>query len=259
MSVLISLSDITVGRDGNAVLRGASLQLAAGERLAIVGPNGAGKTTLLRAIVGLERADAGDIVLFGKSCRDERDFRLARPRIGFLFQDSEDQLFCPSVVEDVMFGPLNTGSSAAEARARAEEALAALGISALAERISHRLSGGEKRLVCLAGLLAMQPDVLLLDEPTNGVDADNGRRLRSALDRFSGAMILVSHDAGFVVEHAGRAMLLQHGRLEPAEIHAHPHVHTHAHVHAHDGARPGQHGHAPAHTHADEVEQEASD
>lgn len=231
MAALITLESLTVARDGVSVLAGVSLDLAAGERLAIVGANGAGKTTLLRAMVGLERASAGRVVLFGAEAREERDFRFARPRIGFLFQDSDDQLFCPTVLEDVAFGPLNTGLSETEAEAVAGETLKALGIGHLASRVTHRLSGGEKRLVCLAGLLAMRPEVLLLDEPTNGVDAANGARLRAALKAFTGAMVLVSHDDGFVAELASRAMLLEAGRLVEAEIHVHPHTHAHAHIH----------------------------
>jgi len=246
VSALIALTDIAVKRDGTPVLRGASLQLHAGERLAIVGPNGAGKTTLLRTIVGLERAESGEVNLFGSVCTEEKQFRTMRPRIGFLFQDSDDQLFSPSVLEDVSFGPLNTGCSENQAKARAEEALARLGIAHLTHRISHRLSGGEKRLVCLAGLLAMKPDVLLLDEPTNGVDAENGRLLRAALDSFEGAMVLVSHDSGFIAGLANRAMLLVDGRLEKAEIHSHPHMHAHAHVHPRGADHDENDAHAAA-------------
>ncbi|PZQ85628.1 MAG: cobalt ABC transporter ATP-binding protein [Ancylobacter novellus] len=237
MSALLALESVTVARDGAPVLNRVNLALGAGERLAIVGPNGAGKTTLLRTLVGLERAREGQVLLFGTACRNEAEFRAARPRIGFLFQDSDDQLFCPTVIEDVAFGPLNLGCTQAEAFRRAEEVLAALGIHALAPRISHRLSGGEKRLVCLAGLLAMKPDVLLLDEPTNGVDAENGRRLRAALRAFPGAMLLVSHDDGFIAELATRAMVIENGALLPAAIHTHPHSHSHSHPHIHAAAQ----------------------
>ena len=236
MSAPIALDGLSVARDGVAVLTEVSLALGAGERLAVVGANGAGKTTLLRAIVGLERAAAGRIALFGEVCAGERDFRRARPRIGFLFQDSDDQLFCPTVLEDVAFGPLNSGLADAEARAVAGETLERLGIGHLGGRVTHRLSGGEKRLVCLAGLLAMRPEVLLLDEPTNGVDAEGGARLRAALRDYTGAMVLVSHDDGFVAELATRALLLEGGRLVAAEIHVHPHLHSHAHIHPLGGA-----------------------
>lgn len=231
MSALLELRDVCVSRGGAGVLDEVSLTLGAGERLAIVGPNGVGKTTLLRTIVGLDRPDRGQVRLFGTECREERQFRLLRPRIGYLFQDSDDQLFCPSVIEDVSFGPLNTGCTQAEALERARTALDELGITHLADRFSHRLSGGEKRLVCLAGLLAMRPDVLMLDEPTNGVDAPNGQRLRAALRAFSGAMLLVSHDDAFVADLATRALVFSDRRLVPGEIHAHPHYHSHRHVH----------------------------
>jgi cobalt/nickel transport system ATP-binding protein len=235
MTKLIELSSLSVGRAGRPVLSNVSLELAAGERLALVGPNGAGKTTLLRTILGLEPSGGGSIRLFGEECRTEKQFARLRPRIGFLFQDSDDQLFCPTVIEDVAFGPLNLGHRPAAARAMAEAALASLGIADLAGRISHRLSGGEKRLVCLAGLLAMEPDMLMLDEPTNGVDAENGGRLREALRSFPGAMILVSHDAEFVADLATRAMIIRDGRLLPAEIHDHAHTHRHRHIHASRG------------------------
>jgi len=227
----VRLCGISVARDGKTVLAGLDLRLRAGERLAVVGANGAGKTTLLRTIVGLERPQVGEIALFGHACRKEADFRAQRPRLGFLFQDSDDQLFCPSVVEDVAFGPVNTGASEEAAKERAMETLQSLGIAHLAERFTHKLSGGEKRLVCLAGLLAMRPDVLLLDEPTNGVDMENGSRLRRALLDFEGGMILVSHDDRFLAEIATRAMVLSEGRLSEGEIHSHAHLHTHPHIH----------------------------
>ncbi len=132
----------------------------------------------------------------------------------------------------------DTGQPLGEHCVRADATLAELGIGHLAQRITHRLSGGEKRLVCLAGLLVMQPDLLLLDEPTNGVDTENGRRLRAALQAYPGAMLLVSHDAGFVAEFATRALAIEDGTLRPAEIHTHPHTHSHPHIHP----LPGEEG-----------------
>lgn len=228
---LLSLADITVERGGARVLSAVSLRLVPGDRLAIAGDNGAGKTTLLRAIIGFERVSGGTMHLFGREAANEADFRAARPRIGFLFQDSDDQLFCPTVVEDVAFGPLNQGLSAPAARARAIETLESLGLGNLADRVTHRLSGGEKRLVCLAGLIAMRPEVLLLDEPTNGLDAANAERLLTVIGELSAAMIVVSHDLEFLTRIATRAAILHGGKLVEGVLHRHPHVHDHLHIH----------------------------
>ena len=215
---LVRLSGLHVARGGRPVLSGVDLHLAKAERLALLGRNGAGKTTLLRSIIGLETAGSGQVALFGAPCRTEADFRRHRPRIGFLFQDSDDQLFCPSVIEDVAFGPLNLGHAPPKALAMAEAVLQDLGIAHLAPRFTHRLSGGEKRLVALAGLLAMQPDLLLLDEPTAAMDAESAALLIAALRGFSGAMILVSHDAGLVAGLATRALRLDRGCVTEAPV-----------------------------------------
>jgi cobalt/nickel transport system ATP-binding protein len=211
----VALDGIVYDRDGRRVLDGASLRLNPGERIALRGPNGAGKTTLLRLIAGLARPLAGEVRLAGRLCRGEADFRRARPVIGFLFQDSDDQLFSPTVVEDVAFGPLNQGLSRPEAFALARWQLGEFGLAALADRPVQRLSGGEKRLVCLAGLFAMKPRVLLLDEPTNGLDAEAEARLLDHLRAFAGAQIIVTHDAE-VPRHLGaRCLKLTQGRLRP--------------------------------------------
>jgi cobalt/nickel transport system ATP-binding protein len=231
MTELIRLHDLRVLRDGKIILNNLEMVLNVGERLAIIGSNGAGKTTLLRTIAGLEHPEAGEVILFGHTCKREAEFRVQRPRIGFLFQESDDQLFCPSVIEDVAFGPRNTGVSNQEALQCAADTLSKLGIAHLAERFTHSLSGGEKRLVCLAGLFAMRPDILLLDEPTNGVDAENSAKLRAALLTFEGAMLLVSHDERFVTDIATRAAVLSAGGLKEAEIHQHMHHHFHPHIH----------------------------
>lgn len=227
---VLAIDGLTVARDGRTVISGASLALAAGERLAIAGANGAGKSTLLRALIGLEPT-AGTIRAFGRDCRAESDFRVMRLRTGFLFQDSDDQLFNPTVIEDVAFAPLNRGVSRDEAFARATHALSELAIAHLAERPVDRLSGGEKRLACLAGLFVAEPDLLLLDEPTNGVDMAHAERLVAILSQWRGAMILVSHDTQFLARLASRVMLLDGGKLRPALVHHHAHVHAHAHVH----------------------------
>lgn len=209
----VELDRVSFDRDGQRVLDEVSLRLNPGERLCLCGPNGAGKTSLLRLIVGLTLPAAGEIRLAGRPCRNEADFRRARAAIGFLFQDSDDQLFSPTVVEDVAFGPMNLGARPAEAMAQARTQLDDFGLLPLADRPVHRLSGGEKRLVCLAGLFVMRPRVLLLDEPTNGLDTAAEDRLIARLSAFSGAMMIVTHDGTLPERLGARRLLLQAGRL----------------------------------------------
>ncbi|MGE3245120.1 MAG: energy-coupling factor ABC transporter ATP-binding protein [Beijerinckiaceae bacterium] len=232
MSALITLDDVHVERDGVRVLDGVSLTLGPGERLAIIGSNGAGKTTLLRTIAGLQKVSSGTVEAFGRSREREADFHEVRLRAAYLFQDADDQLFCPTVIEDVAFGPLNTGLSDAGAMAKARATLAALGLSHLENRLTRKLSGGEKRIVCLAGILALDPDVLLLDEPTNSLDAAHVEKLIAILEGLDKAMIIVSHDRPVLDRIATRALLLRDGRLEDAVLHRHPHVHEHLHIHS---------------------------
>ena len=167
-----------------------------------------------------------------------------------LFQDSDDQLFCPTVLEDVAFGPLNLGRTPAQARADARQTLDALGLTGFAGRVTHRLSGGEKRLVALATILAMHPQVLLLDEPTNGLDEATQERLIEHLARLPQAMLIVSHDHQVLERLVHRAVLLRDGRLTDATLHRHPHLHRHAHLHVHAPGEAADHGDpdlAPSH------------
>ncbi|SJZ84265.1 energy-coupling factor ABC transporter ATP-binding protein [Consotaella salsifontis] len=231
MTALFSLDDVTVSRSGRVVLDRISLTLDPGERLALVGANGAGKTTLLRTLVGLESIKSGRLIAFGAERRVEKDFREVRARAGLLFQDPDDQLFSPTVMEDVAFGPLNLGLSLPDAARRAEETLEQLGLLHLKERITHHLSGGEKRLVSLASVLAMKPEALLLDEPTNALDEAHLRRLTEILAETQVAMLIVSHDHRFLEGLTTRAVLLENGSLTPARLHRHRHVSDEVHVH----------------------------
>ncbi|WP_206537912.1 energy-coupling factor ABC transporter ATP-binding protein [Shewanella mangrovi] len=236
---LLSVTELSVSYTHRSVFNGVSFDLYPQERLALVGANGAGKSTLLRTLIGLNNQFQGQIVGFGQRCRQEREFQQLRKKVGFLFQDSDDQLFCPTVLEDVAFGPLNLGLSADAAQRKALQVLASLGMIEFADRITYRLSGGEKRMIALATVLAMEPEVLLLDEPTNGLDESAQQRLLAHLDGLSQAMIVVSHDRSVLERLATRAVLLEGGQLTKAVMHRHPHEHLH--VHAEDRIAAGIH------------------
>ncbi len=197
------------------VLDGASLRLAPGQRLSLTGPNGAGKSTLLRISLGLQRPQSGTVTAFGKARCAEADFHEVRRRIGLVFQDPDDQLFCPTVAEDIAFGPLNLGRSRDEALAIVERVLGDLDLMHLRDRITHKLSGGEKRLVTLATVLAMEPEALMLDEPTNALDTRNEARLLEILQGLPQAILLVSHSPAFREALAPKALELRGGKLLP--------------------------------------------
>ena len=211
---MIRLDDIGFAYDpARPVLEGVRFTLSPGEKVALNGPNGAGKTTLLHLMVGLVTPRTGRIFAFGRERRVEADFVEVRARAGLLFQDADDQLFCPTVAEDVAFGPLNQGKSKAEARAIVHQTLSELGLEGLEHRVTHKLSGGQRRLVSLAAVLAMRPQALLLDEPTNALDEATRARLLDILAGLPLAMVIVSHDQGVLDRLATRAVRLEAGRL----------------------------------------------
>ncbi|HID96843.1 MAG TPA: ABC transporter ATP-binding protein [Thermodesulfobacteriaceae bacterium] len=196
------------------VLEGVNFSLDDGEKIGLLGGNGAGKTTLFHLILGLLVPDQGRVSIFGGYCGTETDFRKIRPRIGLLFQDPDDQLFCPSVIEDVAFGPLNMGMAHADARRRAVNTLESLGIRHLMDRVPYHLSGGEKRLVSVAAVLSMRPEVLLLDEPTTGLDQNMTDRLIGVLHEYPAkAWIVISHDQRLIDGLTEKNYLLDCGRV----------------------------------------------
>ncbi|WP_242469648.1 energy-coupling factor ABC transporter ATP-binding protein [Rhabdochromatium marinum] len=214
MAELFRVRDLWFAYPGRApVLRGVDLDLAPGQRLAVTGANGAGKSTLLWLLLGLLRPNAGQIEAFGAPRRVEAEFIEVRHRAGLVFQDPDNQLFCPTVLEDCAFGPLCLGRSRAQALAVVDRTLEQLGLLHLRERITYQLSGGEKRLVSLAAVLCMEPEVLLLDEPSNGLDETTGERLLCLLKALPQAMLLVSHDRAFREHLATTGCHLHDGRL----------------------------------------------
>lgn len=242
---LLSLEQLCFSFHDRQLLNNVDFALYPGERVALLGANGVGKTTLLELMVGLNKPSSGRILAFGKPRRHERDFREVRARAGLMFQDSDDQLFCPTVVEDVAFGPRNLGRSGPQALTIARRTLQDLGIADYAERVTHKLSGGEKRLVSLATVLAMEPQVLLLDEPTTGLDEETEQLLIDHLLRLPQAMVFISHDTFFVERLATRAVTLKEGTIVDSVLHRHPHVHSHVHVHPSDAEPDHEHGGFP--------------
>jgi cobalt/nickel transport system ATP-binding protein len=197
---LIELQNITFTYPGapQPVFQDFNYQLLPGEHIGLIGPNGSGKTTLLHLIMGLLRPQAGNIVIFGQEVKKEKDFIEVRQKVGMLFQNADDQLFCPTVLEDVAFGPLNQGKTPAEAVTIARETIERLGLHGFEDRVTYKLSGGEKKLVSLATVLAMEPQLLLLDEPTAGLDEITKHRLIHILNDLDIAYMIVSHEPDFL-------------------------------------------------------------
>ncbi len=216
--MLVELRQVSFASDPERpVLSACDFALQARERVGLLGANGSGKTTLLHLIVGLLRPNAGEVIVFGRPRQREADFLEVRARVGLLFQDADDQLFCPTVAEDVAFGPLNLGKPREEVRQIVARTLAGLGLEDYEQRITYRLSGGEKRLVALATVLAMEPEVLLLDEPAGGLDDPSTDRLVRLLEEMDQAMVVVSHDQRLLGRLTNRRVRLQGGRLVPAD------------------------------------------
>jgi cobalt/nickel transport system ATP-binding protein len=198
--------------DGSVALRGVDLRVLPGEAVAIVGANGAGKSTLLQHLNGLLLPASGTVHIDGMAVTPTT-LPEVRRRVGFLFQDADDQLFMPTVQDDVAFGPLNLGLPAPEVHSRVQAALAAVGATALAARAPYRLSGGEKRAVAIAGVLAMSPSILVLDEPTAGLDPAGRRRLIELLRSFSLTRVVATHDLDLALAICSRVLVLHEGRV----------------------------------------------
>jgi cobalt/nickel transport system ATP-binding protein len=198
--------------DGTEALKGLSFRLEHGEAVGVVGANGAGKSTMLLALAGLV-IPSGGTVNVGGTLLSKNTLAEIRRRLGFLFQDPEDQLFMPTVFDDVAFGPLNQGLPAEEVSARVMEALDGVGAGRLADRPTHRLSGGEKRAVAIATVLSMLPDILVMDEPSSGLDPRGRRLLIGLLKKFSHTRLIATHDLDLVLDVCPRTIVLHEGTL----------------------------------------------
>lgn len=205
---LIKAQGLNLRRGGQTLISDLSFSLYEQERLALRGPAGIGKSSLLNALMGFVPLQSGQLTILGQPLHTAQDFIPLRGQVGYVFQSPEDQLFCPTVLEDVCFGPLNLGATPADARAQAMAQLDQLQIRDLASRACATLSGGQQRLVALAGVLVMQPKVLLLDEPTTFLDAAAAERVQEVLLACGLPMIFTTHDEACAQALATRSLYL---------------------------------------------------
>ncbi|HUK81464.1 MAG TPA: ABC transporter ATP-binding protein [Verrucomicrobiae bacterium] len=214
MSAVVEVKDLRYRyHDGAEALRGVSFAIAENECVGLIGPNGAGKSTLLLHLNGIlpEQLDgAPTLSVFGEPVNRATLDRV-RSAVGLLFQDADDQLFCPTVFDDVAFGPQQFGLNESAVAAKVRAALAQVGLDGFEKRSPHHLSRGEKRRVCLAGLLACDPRVLVLDEPTSDLDPRGKRELKALLRQIAATKIIATHDLELVVELCSRVLVLDRG------------------------------------------------
>ena len=220
MSSVLSVNDLVFGYPGQAaVLSAINFKVQRGERVGLIGPNGAGKTTLFLLICGIISAESGNIEISDSPVLKGR----FNPAVGMVFQHTADQLICPTVREDIAFGPQNMDLPVAEVAGNVDRAAGATGITPLLDRVPHQLSSGEQRLVALAGVLAMQPELMILDEPTADLDMRYRRRLVGMLKGMDQkTMLTASHDLEFILEVCTRVIVLDQGVIqadgEPATV-----------------------------------------
>ena len=198
--------------DGTAALSDIDLHIHAGERVALLGPNGAGKTTLVLHLNGIYMAQTGSVAVSGTPIAKDSVME-ARRRVGIVFQDPDDQLFMPTIADDVAFGPQNLGVAGEELTSRVDEALDAVDIRDLAERSPSHVSFGQKRRAAIAGVLAMRPDIIVLDEPTANLDPAARRELTEVLDSLDVTQLIVTHDLLYALELCPRSIIIDDGAI----------------------------------------------
>lgn len=198
--------------DGTKALENITFEIAYGETIGLVGANGAGKSTLMLLLCGLLESSGGTVSICGETMTP-KNFQTLSRKLGVVFQNSDDQLFTASVYEDIAFGPKQMGLEGAEIDTMVQKAMAATGVSHLAHRAPHRLSGGEKRSVALATALVMAPELLILDEPTTGLDPRSRRRLINLLKSFDHTKLITSHDLDLIWDTCSRVLVMNQGQL----------------------------------------------
>lgn len=220
------------------IFKDADFSLFNGDHVGLWGANGAGKTTFLKILTGLIKPQSGNVFFEGKIVVDKDQWHDLRLKVGFVLQHPDDQLFFPEVIDDVAFGPLNQGLSVEEAKKKSLVVLKDLGIESIAHELSYELSGGQKKLVTMASVLSMSPEVLLLDEPTNGLDSISRSKIIDIINNIDKPKIIISHDAELLSMTCNKFITIHNGQFDRIEEAAeHTHVHTHFYgksYHVHD-------------------------
>ncbi len=196
---------------GKKILEDICFSIEKGESVGLIGANGAGKSTIMKLLLGLVFGE-GSIVVDGLTV-EKKNLAELRRKMGFVLQNSDNQMFMPTVYEDVMFAPLNYGLSKEEAEERTDKALERLGIMELKHRHNHKLSGGEKRMAAIATILAMEPDIILMDEPTSALDPYNRRVIINTIKSLTNTKIITSHDLDMILDTCEKVILLSDGRI----------------------------------------------
>ena len=203
--------------DGTQALKNINIEIENGEKVAIIGPNGAGKSTLFSHFNGLTEPTSGCVKIEGKPISFEKDELLkVRQKVGIVFQDPNDQLFAPTVKEDIAFGPMNLGLSYDEVEKRVEDALKMVGMENYEDKTPHHLSGGQQKRIAIAGIIAMKPELMILDEPTAGLDPDGVEKVLNILNQLNEegmTLIISSHDIDMISKYADKIFVLYNGEI----------------------------------------------
>ncbi|MDR1285837.1 MAG: energy-coupling factor ABC transporter ATP-binding protein [Campylobacteraceae bacterium] len=237
MSCSLNIKNMSVEIDGKELFKNISLNVSHKEKIAIIGPNGCGKTTLLETIVGFCPIKEGSIELFHQKINCGDDFKSIRHMVGYLLQDSDNQFLAPIVEDDIAFSLLAQGVDKNEAKTKTDIMLNDLGISHLAKKVVYHLSGGEKKLVALAGVLITEPKLMLLDEPTSGLDFSIQLKLTEILKKIDKSIVIVSHDKEFVESVVDKIYKISPSGLKRMLNSDMEYTHTH------DGLPPHTHPH----------------
>lgn len=203
--------------DGTQALKNINIEIEKGEKVAIIGPNGAGKSTLFSHFNGLTEPASGCVKIEGKAISFEKDELLkVRQKVGIVFQDPNDQLFAPTVKEDIAFGPMNLGLSYGEVEKRVEDALKMVGMENYEDKTPHHLSGGQQKRIAIAGIIAMKPEIMILDEPTAGLDPDGVEKVLNIMNQLNKegmTLIISSHDIDMISKYADKIFILYNGEI----------------------------------------------